>query len=46
MVLTAKALLAEHPRPTDEQIVEGMNGNICRCCGYTKIIAAIRRAAK
>lgn len=46
MILTAKVLLAKHPRPTDEQIVEGMNGNICRCCGYTKIFAAVRRAAK
>ena len=45
MVLTAVALLKENPRPTDEQIVEAMNGNICRCNGYTKIMNAIRRAA-
>ena len=45
MVLTAVALLEENPRPTDEQIVEAMNGNICRCNGYTKILNAIRRAA-
>ena len=45
MVLTAVALLKENPRPTDEQIVEAMNGNICRCNGYTKILNAVRRAA-
>jgi len=45
MVLTAVALLNENPRPTDQQIVEGMNGNICRCNGYTKIMNAVRRAA-
>lgn len=46
MVLSAVALLQENPNPTDEQIVEGMNGNICRCNGYTKITNAVRRAAK
>jgi len=46
MVLTAVALLDKTPNPTDEQITEGMNGNICRCCGYTKIHAAVRRASR
>jgi aerobic-type carbon monoxide dehydrogenase small subunit (CoxS/CutS family) len=46
MILSTVALLQEHPNPTDEQIVEGMNGNICRCNGYTKITNAVRRAAK
>lgn len=45
MVLTAVALLNREPHPTDEQIVQSMNGNLCRCNGYTKILAAIRRAA-
>jgi len=45
MVLAAVALLEENPQPTDEQIVQAMNGNICRCNGYTKIMNAIRRAA-
>ncbi len=45
MVLMAVALLEENPRPTDEQIVTAMNGNICRCNGYTKIMNAVRRAA-
>ena len=45
MILSAAALLKNNPKPTDEQIKEGMNGNICRCNGYTKIINAVRRAA-
>ena len=45
MILAAVALLNENPHPTDEQIAEWMNGNICRCNGYTKIFNAIRRAA-
>ncbi|MHC4434250.1 MAG: (2Fe-2S)-binding protein [Planctomycetota bacterium] len=45
MILSAVALLEENPRPTDEQIVEWMNGNICRCNGYAKILNAVRRAA-
>ena len=45
MILSAVALLEENPRPTDKQIAEGMNGNICRCNGYAKILNAVRRAA-
>jgi aerobic-type carbon monoxide dehydrogenase small subunit (CoxS/CutS family) len=45
MILAAVALLEENPRPTDEQIAEWMNVNICRCNGYTKILNAVRRAA-
>ena len=45
MILSAVALLAENPQPTDEQITEWMNGNICRCNGYEKIMNAVRRAA-
>ncbi len=46
MILTAVALLQENPNPTDEQIVTGMNGNICRCNGYVKIANAVRKAAE
>ena len=46
MILSAAALLKENPNPTDEQIVAGMNGNICRCNGYVKIASAVRRAAE
>ena len=45
MILSAVALLQEKPNPSDEEIVAGMNGNICRCNGYVKITNAIRRAA-
>jgi len=46
MVLTAVALLERNPKPTEAQIVEGMNGNLCRCCGYTNLIAAVKKAAE
>jgi aerobic-type carbon monoxide dehydrogenase small subunit (CoxS/CutS family) len=45
MIISATALLAEIPQPTDTQIVENMNGNVCRCGTYPRIVAAIRRAA-
>jgi len=45
MVLQTVALLANHPKPTDAQIVEGLNGNLCRCSDYNRIVAAVRRAA-
>jgi aerobic-type carbon monoxide dehydrogenase small subunit (CoxS/CutS family) len=45
MILSAVALLQDKPNPTDEEIITGMNGNICRCNGYVKIKNAVRRAA-
>ena len=44
-ILTAKALLAKNPHPTDAQIREGMAGVLCRCFTYYRIQAAIKRAA-
>ena len=41
MIMMAKALLDENPRPTDEEIRFAIAGNICRCTGYTKIVEAI-----
>ncbi|HZU17467.1 MAG TPA: (2Fe-2S)-binding protein [Candidatus Dormibacteraeota bacterium] len=41
MLVTATALLAEHPRPTREQVAEYMKGNLCRCTGYARIVDAI-----
>jgi carbon-monoxide dehydrogenase small subunit len=46
MVLTAVGLLERNARPTDQQIIDAMNGNLCRCCGYTNLLAAVRRAAR
>ena len=45
-IMMAAALLKKNKSPTREQIVEHMNGNICRCGTYNKIIAAIQRAAR
>jgi aerobic carbon-monoxide dehydrogenase small subunit len=45
MIIAAVALLKAKPKPTEEEIVAGMNPNLCRCCGYPKIVAAIRRAS-
>jgi len=46
MVIAATALLERNPHPTDEEIVTGMNTNLCRCNGYTKILQAVRQAAE
>jgi carbon-monoxide dehydrogenase small subunit len=45
MLMATKALLAVNPDPTDEEIREHLSGNICRCTGYTGIVAAVRAAA-
>ncbi len=46
MVLAAKALLDENPRPTEEEIRRAILGNLCRCTGYVKIVKSIQAAAK
>ena len=45
-IMTAKALLDENPNPTDDEIRQGMNGNLCRCMTYYRIQAAIKRAVQ
>jgi aerobic-type carbon monoxide dehydrogenase small subunit (CoxS/CutS family) len=45
MIMTAKALLARNPNPSDDDIRIALAGNICRCAGYSQIIRAVRRAA-
>lgn len=45
-IMQAAQLLAQNPSPSDEQIVEHMNGNLCRCMAYSRIKAAIKTAAK
>jgi aerobic-type carbon monoxide dehydrogenase small subunit (CoxS/CutS family) len=45
MVLRTVALLQSNPNPTDAQIIEGLNGNLCRCSGYHRIVSAVHRAA-
>ncbi len=46
MIMTAAALLDAHPAPTDEQIRDGIEGNLCRCTGYESIVRAIRAARR
>ena len=46
VLMAAAAVLAEHPRPTEEEIRYGIAGNLCRCTGYTKMVAAITEAAQ
>jgi carbon-monoxide dehydrogenase small subunit len=44
-VVSVTAFLRDHPDPTEEEIREGLSGNLCRCTGYQGIIAAVRAAA-
>ncbi len=46
MIMSAKAMLAENPRPSRDQIKQGMAGNMCRCTGYIKIIEAIEAVSE
>jgi aerobic carbon-monoxide dehydrogenase small subunit len=45
MVMAAVSLLAENPRPTEEQVRLGLEGNLCRCTGYHNIVRAVLAAA-
>jgi len=46
MILSAKALLDENPRPTEAEIRTAISGNLCRCTGYQKIVEAVKTAAE
>ena len=46
MIMSAVGLLRSNASPSQEQIVEAMNGNICRCCGYKNLLSAVQRAAQ
>jgi carbon-monoxide dehydrogenase small subunit len=46
MLISATALLAARPNPSDEEIQTALSGNLCRCTGYTGILAAVRAAAQ
>ncbi len=45
MVMAATSLLAENPSPTEQQVREGLEGNLCRCTGYHNIVKAVLSAA-
>lgn len=46
MVLTAHALLLQHPDPSEEEVKQALKGNLCRCTGYVQIIAAVMNGAE
>jgi carbon-monoxide dehydrogenase small subunit len=46
MILAALNLLAGHAQPTEDEIREGLAGNLCRCTGYTKIVESIVEACR
>ena len=46
MIMSAVGILNKYPNPTDEQIIQFMNGNVCRCGTYNRIFQAIKQAAK
>ena len=45
MIMTAKALLADNPKPTEDEIRQAIRGNLCRCTGYAKIVDAVLAAS-
>ena len=46
MIMAAADLLRENPHPSDQEIREGLEGNLCRCTGYENIVRAVRSAAE
>ncbi|MCF7794571.1 MAG: (2Fe-2S)-binding protein [Candidatus Cloacimonetes bacterium] len=46
MLMSAKALLDKNPHPTEEEIKEALEGNLCRCTGYIPIIKSVKKAAE
>ncbi len=46
MIITAKALLDEKPKPTEQEIRQAISGNLCRCSGYGKVLEAIKAASE
>ena len=45
MIMAAAGLLKDNPNPTEDEICEGLEGNICRCTGYINIVKAVKQAA-
>jgi len=46
MILSAVDLLRENDDPSEEEVREGLSGNLCRCTGYQNIVRAVQRAAE
>jgi carbon-monoxide dehydrogenase small subunit len=45
MIMAVAAMLKDNPKPTDDEIYHGLEGNLCRCTGYINIVKAVKRAA-
>jgi carbon-monoxide dehydrogenase small subunit len=45
MMMAASGLLQQNPHPTEAEVVDALEGNLCRCTGYVNIVAAVQRAA-
>ena len=45
MVMSAVCLLSQKPRPSDDEVADALEGNLCRCTGYVNIVAAVQQAA-
>ena len=45
MILAAKVLLDKNPHPSDDEIKQALNGNLCRCGSHLRVIRAVKRAA-
>jgi nicotinate dehydrogenase subunit A len=45
MIMVSKVLLDKNPHPTDDQIKQALNGNLCRCGSHLRVIRAVKRAA-
>ena len=46
MIMAVAALLKDNPKPTDEEIYHGLEGNLCRCTGYINIVKAVKKGAE
>jgi aerobic carbon-monoxide dehydrogenase small subunit len=46
MIMAVDGLLRDNPDPSDEEIIHGLEGNLCRCTGYVNIVRAVKRAAE
>ncbi len=46
MIMATCALLNDNPKPNDDEILDAMNNNLCRCCAYANILGAVRKAAQ
>ena len=46
LIMATVGLLRRYPKPTEAQLIDGLNGNLCRCCGYVNVLKAAKRAAQ